>query len=186
MKLTLSASRILFKQEEFWKEVPQSDLLRLLQYSLFLGLFPFSGYLFAYTVRGTIWNVWPFVHTTLDVGSGLVFASLQWILFAVFPVLASLILERIASRLNLSFDFSRASVVATYALTPLSLGLLFAGVPYLDRVFSTFGFSAFPYMLYYGFRSFMQYSISASSAMASLYAALFILIRQLFVFAIGY
>ena len=175
---------ILEKQEEFWLARKEYSVHRLLQYSLFLGFFPFAGYLVNYTIRGTIWNIWPFVHTTLDVGSGLVFAGMQWIFFSVFSLLASLFLDMIGMRWKVQFEHSLG--IITYAITPLSLSLLFVGVPYVDRILTTLGFAAFLFLLYYGFRLVLSFTILRSLGTTFGVFVLFALIRQMFVFAIGY
>lgn len=180
------AMRVLSQQERFWNIPLIADLHDLLRYSFFLGFFPFAGYLFSYTIRGTIWNYWPFVQTTLDVGSALVFASLQWILFGIFPVLGALVLEFLTSRLKQKFDFHNVALLITYSLTPLCLSALFMGVPYLDRVLTTFGFATFLYLLYYGFRNFLRFTIVRSLVSMLLVLLVFAFVRELFVFAIGY
>jgi|GEM_PF-3195856 len=183
--LSDAALRVLSCQEEFWKEPAASDFPNLLRYSLFLGFFPFAGYLFLYTIHGTIWNYWPFVRTTLDVGSGLVFAGLQWILFSTFPALCALILEILTARSKRPMDLDRSMMLIAYSLTPLCLSALFVGVPYLDRVLSTMGFATFLYLLFYGFRLSLGYTLVRSAVSTLLVFVLFAFIRELFVFAIG-
>jgi hypothetical protein len=178
--------QVLTEQENFWRAKTQQDVRELLKYSLFLGFFAFSGYLFSYTIRGKVWNVWPFIHTTLDVGSGIVFAALQWILFATFPVLASLLMEMITSRAQERVDFYDALDLITYSLTPLVLSTLFIGVPYVDRILTTMGFATWIFLLYYGFRYSFAFTIARSISMTLIVFALFAMIRELFVFAIGY
>ena len=177
---------VLSQQEHFWKLSLNPDFRELLRYSFFLGFFPFAGYLFSYAIRGTIWNFWPFVQTTLDVGSSLVFAALQWILFAIFPAVAALILEIVTSRSRRKLEFHPVILLITYSFTPLCLSALFIGVPYLDRLLSTIGFATFLYLLYYGFRTFLQFTIGRSFVSTGLVVILFVLFRELFVFAIGY
>lgn len=177
---------VLRGQERFWTGSRQSSLLMLLRYSFFLGFFPFAGYLVNYTIRGTIWNVWPFVQTTVDVASGLVFAGLQWIFFGIFPVVASLIVEAIHARLKRPIEFEDCVMVTTYSITPLCLSMLFVGVPYFDRILTTLGFASFLFLLYHGFRMTLGFTILRSVSITFLVFVLFALIRQMFVFAIGY
>ncbi|MCI0413849.1 YIP1 family protein [bacterium] len=181
-----TSMRVLQEQEDFWYGSLQTGLPELLRYSFALGFFPFAGYLFSYTVRGTIWNVWPFVQTTLDVGSGLVFAGMQWILFGIFPVLSSLVLEIVLARTRQPVDFEQLLTISTYSMTPLSLAGLFAGVPFLDRICATLGFATFLFLIYYGFRYALNFTIMRSAFRTFLFLVLFALIRQMFVFAIGY
>lgn len=185
-EIVAASTNVLRRQELFWSDTKQSDLIWLLRYSLFLGFFPFAGYLVNYTIRGTIWNVWPFVQTTLDVGSGLVFAGLQWIFFGLFPVLSSIILDIVTSGRKRRLEFEDSFTITAYSLTPLCLSLLFAGVPYFDRVFTTLGFATFLFLLYYGFRIRLKFTILNSLLSVFLIFVLFALIRQMFVFAIGY
>ena len=177
---------VLLKQEFFWSDDRQSSIPDLIRYSFFLGFFPFAGYLVQYTLRGTIWNVWPFVQTTLDVGSGLMFAALQWIFFAMFPVLSSLFIELLFSRSKQTLLFEEILTICTYSITPLCLSLLFIGVPFFDRISTTLGFATFLFLLYYGCRSMMKFTILRSMVVTFLVFVVFALIRQIFVFAIGY
>ena len=179
-------SEVIRQQEKFWTLPSEYTLAQLLRYSLLLGFFPFAGYLVNYTIRGTIWNVWPFVQTTLDVGSGLMFAGMQWIFFGIFPILSSTILDLLWSRRGRGPSFDEAVMICTYSLTPLCLSLLFVGVPYFDRPLSTLGFATFLFLLYYGLRFTLNFSIMRSVLVALSYFILFALIRQMFVFAIGY
>ena len=178
--------RVMSQQEKFWNEPETADLHNLLRYSFFLGFFPFAGYLFSYTIRGTIWSYWPFIQTTLGVGSGLVFASLQWILFSTFPVVSALMLEFLTSRSKYRLEFNSCALLVTYSFTPLCLSTLFVGIPYVDRIATTFGFATFLYLLYYGFRYFLHFTIVRSTIFAALLLILFVFFRELFVFAIGY
>ena len=181
-----TSMRVLREQEDFWNGLLQSGLHELIRYSFALGFFPFAGYLFSYTVRGTIWNVWPFIQTTLDVGSSLVFAGMQWILFGIFPVLSSLLLEIVFARSKQPVDFEQLLTISTYSMTPLSLAGLFVGVPYLDRICTTLGFAAFLFLLYYGFRYALNFTVVRSACNTFFFVVVFALIRQMFVFAIGY
>jgi hypothetical protein len=181
-----TSMRVLREQEDFWYGSLESGVGDLLRFSFALGFFPFAGYLFSYTIRGTIWNVWPFIQTTLDVGSGLVFAGMQWILFGIFPVLSSLILEMLFARSKHAVDFEQFLTISTYSMTPLSLAGLSVAVPYFDRVCTTLGFAAFLFLLYYGFRYAMKFTILRSACITFLFVVLFAVIRQMFVFAIGY
>ena len=182
----VTTMKVLRQPESFWSMQRQSILFELLKYSFLLGFFPFAGYLVNYTIRGTIWNVWPFVHTTLDVGSGLVFAGLQWIFFSIFPALSSLILDMLTSKWRGRIRFEDSVMITTYSLTPLCLALLFVGVPYFDRIFTTLGFFTFLFLLYSGFRIELNFTIARSLSVTLIVFILFALIRQMFVFAIGY
>ena len=177
---------VLRLQENFWSSRQRPVLLELLRYSFFLGFFPFAGYLVNYTIRGTVWNVWPFVHTTLDVGSGLVFAGLQWIFFSIFPVISALIMDTLTSKWRRGVPFDDSVTITTYSMAPLCLAMLFVGLPYFDRIFTTLGFFTFLFLLYSGFRTELKFTIVRSLSMTLLVFILFALIRQMFVFAIGY
>jgi hypothetical protein len=177
---------VLKQQENFWSGRPDYAIVQLLKHSLFVGFFPFAGYLVNYTIRGTIWNVWPFVHTTLDVGSSLVFAGLQWIFFSIFPVLSSLMLDLLTSRGREHIQFEDSVTITSCAIMPLCLSMLFVGVPYFDRIVTTLGFFTFLYLLYSGFRIELNFTIVRSMAVVLILLILFVLIRQMFVFAIGY
>jgi Yip1 domain len=179
------AIRVLSRQEDFWKEPASSDLQDLLRYSFFLGFFPFAGYLFFYTITGTIWSFWPFIQTTQDVGSGLVFAVLQWILFATFPAICALILETLSARSKSPISLNSCIMVMAYSFTPLCLCTLFVGIPYVDRIMTIMGFATFLYLLYYGFRLSFGYTIARSMFSTLLVLVLFAFLRQMFVFAIG-
>ncbi len=181
-----TSMRVLREQEDFWYGSLPSGVHEKIRYSFALGFFAFAGYLFSYTVRGTIWNVWPFIQTTMDVGSGLVFAGMQWILFGIFPLLSSLILEIVFARSKRPADFEQLLTISTYSMTPLSLASLFVGVPFFDRIFATLGFATFLFFLYYGFRYTLNFTIVRSAGSTLFFFLLFALIRQMFVFAIGY
>jgi hypothetical protein len=180
------ALAVLSQQENFWRQPADSELPDLLRYSLFLGFFPFAGYLCLYTIRGTIWNYWPFVQTTLDVGSGLVFAALQWILFAIFPVLCAQLLEIGTSRSTVRLDINTSTRLIAYSLTPVCLATLFIGVPYFDRIVVTIGLITFLYLQYYAFRISLGFTILRSAILTLCVLVLFTFIRELFVFAIGF
>ena len=183
---TVTTTQILRQQDNFWSLRYEPALLDLLRHSFFLGFFPFAGYLANYTIRGTVWNVWPFVHTTLDVGSGLVFAGLQWIFFSIFPALSAVILDMLTSKRKGGVQFEDSLRITTYSMTPLCLAMLFIGVPYFDRIFTTLGFFTFLFLLYSGFRIELNFTIVRSLSITLLVFLLFALIRQMFVFAIGY
>jgi len=180
------ALAVLRLQENFWRQPSRSELPELLRYSFFLGFFPFAGYLFSYTIRGTIWSYWPFIQTTLDTGSALVFASLQWILFGIFPVLAALLLEIATSRSSVQVDLNSGARFIAFSLTPLCLSTLFVGVPYFDRIFLTLGFATFLFLQYYAFRLSLGCTILRSMFLTLLVFVLFAVIRELFIFAIGF
>jgi hypothetical protein len=182
----LEAQEVLSLQDHFWEDATQTELPDLLRYSFFLGLFPFAGYLLAYTIRGTIWSYWPFIQTTLDSGSGLIFSALQWILFATFPLLCALLLEMATRRSKVPLDLQNCLRVVAYSMTPLCVSALFIGLPFFDRIFGGLGFATFLYLLYYGFRISLRYTISRSGIITLCVLILFAIIRELFVFAIGY
>jgi len=183
---TFEAQEILSLRENFWTQPARTNLSDLLSYSFFLGLFPFAGYLFSYTIRGTIWNYWPFVQTTLDPGSSLIYSALQWILFTTFPMLCAVIVENFTRRTAVPLDLQSCLRIVAYSMTPLCLSALFVGFPFLDRIFTTLGFATFVYLLYYGFRISLGYTMLRSTVITGVVLVLFASIRELFIFAIGY
>jgi hypothetical protein len=182
----MQAQQILLLRENVWRQSWPIDFSDLLRYSFFLGLFPFAGYLCSYTLRGTIWSYWPFIRTTVDPGSAFVYSSLQWILFATFPLLCVLLMEAATRRSAEPLDFVNCVRIVTYSMTPLCLSTLFVGVPFFDRIFTTLGFATFLYLLYYGFRIALNYTIARSLSLTAFVFVLFAFIRELFIFAIGY
>ena len=178
---------VLTRAEHFWEsmDAPQTPH-DLLKFSAFLGLFPFSGYLFSYTIVGKIWSTWPFIQTTLTVPPALIYAGMQWILFFIFPALSALILEFFFARLRPAPHWNSAMVITTYSMVPLCLGVLFISVPFAGRVITVAALATFLYLHYYGYRIYLEQSILRSTAMTLAVTVLFVLIRQMFVFAIGF
>src|SRR5262245_12435017 len=85
---------VLTHAEDFWeRRTSPGDPQELVRFSFFMGIFPFAGYLFYYTIVGVIWNEWPFINSTLPVLRGLMCAGLQWIFFSIFPTISNLIFE---------------------------------------------------------------------------------------------
>jgi hypothetical protein len=184
---TAPAMRVLDRAEAFWEErIESDDAFDLMRFTLLMGILPFSGYLFSYTITGKVWSVWPFIQSTLPVTRGLMCAGLQWVFFAVFPILSSLLLEALLGRLKLFPDARSCSVICTFSMTPLFLAALFVGAPFFGRIFAVLGMATFLYLLYFGYRIYLKQSILRSGAMAFAVGALFALIRQMFVFVIGF
>ena len=181
------AMGILDQNEKFWNTVDiPGQPMDLVRFSLFLGLLPFSGYLFSYTITGKVWSVWPFVQSTLSVTRGLMCAGLHWIFFATFPLLSSLLLESLIDRQKPSPNSSAYLLICTYAMVPLFIAALFVGVPFMGRVSAVLGFAAFLYFLYYGYRIYLKQSLVRSAVLTFASGFLFALIRQMFVFVIGF
>jgi hypothetical protein len=186
MQNTTVALNVLTRAEDFWRSADlEQNPHELLKFSAFLGLFPFAGYLFSYTIVGKIWSSWPFIQTTLTVPPALIYSVMQWILFVTFPFLSSVILELLFSRW-LRYDWNSNLVITTYSLAPLNLALLFAGVPFVERVMTVLGLATFLYLQYYGYRIYLEQSILRSAAWTLAVLTLFIFIRQMFVFVIGF
>jgi len=183
----LIAMNVLSRAENFWKtpEAPAS-FDEMLRFSAFLSVLPLSGYLFSYTVVGQIWNTWPWIQTTLSVTRGLMCAGLQWMFFATFPLISSLVLDALLSRSASGVDFSSRVLIATYSMTPLLIAGLFVGIPFVGRIAVTLCFATFLYLLYSGYRIHAAQGIIRSAVVASAIAILFALIRQMFVFVIGF
>jgi hypothetical protein len=179
-------TRVLSQANRFWENfdlpVSQNDLFR---FSLLMGIFPFAGYLISYTLIGKIWNWWPFVRTTLPVTRGLMCAGLQWIFFAVFPLICSFVIDFLLSGRREAPDVNGLQVITTYSMTPLYLASMFVGVPFLNQTIIFLGTATFLYLLYFGFRVYLKQTIWRSLVLTLLVAALFSLIRQMFIYVIG-
>lgn len=179
------ANAILEQSEHFWETVqPPEQTMDLVRFTLFMGILPFAGYLFSYNITGKVWSVWPFIQSTLSVTRGLMCAGLQWIFFATFPLLSSLLLEAITKRDNKSSD--DFLLICTYSMVPLFLAALFVGVPFVGRVSAVLGMAAFLYFLFYGYRIYHRQTVFRSAAYTLAVGFLFALIRQMFVFVIGF
>jgi len=183
----LTAMKVLTRAENFWKE-PEAPASfdELLRYSALLSILPLSGYLFSYTVVGQIWSTWPWIQTTLSVLRGIMCAGLQWMFFATFPLISSLVLDATLGRRSSGVDFNSRVLIATYSMTPLFIAGLFVGVPFVGRIAVTLCFATFLYLLYFGYRIHAAQGVLRSAVIATAIAGLFALIRQMFVFVIGF
>lgn len=186
IRAAVISSAVLSRAENFWKTLDASENPHeLMRFSAFLGVFPFAGYLFSYTVVGKVWSVFPWIQTTLTVPPALIYAGMQWIFFVTFPALSALILESLISRWNPP-EWNSAMLVTTYSMTPFYFATLFIAVPFVNRVLTVFAVATFLYLHYYGYRLYLGQSIVRSAAMTFAVMILFVLIRQMFVFAIGF
>ena len=178
---------VLTRVERFWEsfDAPETPH-ELLKFSAFMGLFPFAGYLFSYTIVGKIWNLWPFIQTTLTVPPALIFAGMQWIFFMIFPALSALILEFLLTRWKQAPLWHSSMTITTYSMVPLCLAALFASVPFFGRIFAVAAVATFLYLHYYGYRIYLEQSFLRSAGMTLAVMILFALIRQMFVFVIGF
>ena len=183
----VAGMRVLTRADDFWKapDAPAS-FHEMLRFSALLSVLPLSGYLFSYTVIGQIWSVWPWIQTTLPVTRGLMCAGLQWMFFATFPLVSTLLLDPFVSRSASGVDFNARVLIATYSMTPLYVAGLFVGVPFVGRIAVTLCFSTFLYLLYFGYRIYAAQGVLRSGIVAMAVAILFALIRQMFVFVIGF
>jgi hypothetical protein len=135
---------------------------------------------------GRIWNDWPFISSTLPVLRGLMCAGLQWIFFATFATICSLLLEYLFLRAGSSGRRQALTVVSTCSMVPMHLAALFAGVPFVSRTTTLLGVYTFLYLFFYGCRRLLGLGVVRSAAMTLAAIALFALIRQMFVFVIGF
>lgn len=187
MDYARTAGKIIESPEGFWNTCGESSSpYELLRFSAFLGLFPFAGYMFYYTVIGKIWNYWPFMHSTLTVTYAVVCAGMQWVLFTTFPIVCSMVLERTNRRFSPDFTWERALMILTYSMTPLLVATIFIGIPFLERLAALFGFSSFAYILFYGLRTILRRSIISSAFWTFAILFLFAAYRQMFVTVIGF
>lgn len=179
-------SKVLSGANDFWEHfdlpVEKNELLR---FSMFMGIFAFAGYLFSYTIVGKIWNWWPFVRTTVPVPRAIMCAGLQWVFFAVFPMLSALLTEFLLGRKR-SVDVDGLQVIVTYSMTPVYVAALFIGVPFFNRSITFLAICTFLYLLYYGYRIYLKQSVWQSILLSFLVAILFSLIRQMFIYVIGF
>lgn len=182
-----SATSVLSKAENFWRnpEAPTSPH-ELLRYSAIMGLLPFSGFLLYYALIGQIWNWIPFIRTSLPVTRALMCAGLQWVFFLTFPLLSTLALDLFSPTHHTGSEFNSRLIVSTYSMTPLFLASFFVGIPFVSRVLIVLAFSTFVYLLFYGYRLYAHKSIVRSVAATIVITLLFAVIRQMFVFVIGF
>jgi hypothetical protein len=181
------AASVLSSPENFWRKMDAAiETDEILRYSFFIGFFGFAGYLFHYTITGQIWNIWPFVHTTLTVGRAIPCAILQWIFLATFPVINTLILETFIFR-KTSRELSRSTLTITvYAMTPICFAAFVTGIPFLHKAGIVIGLAAFAYILFFGFRIFMKLTIWQSLIRTGISYVLLEVFRQIFVYVIGF
>jgi hypothetical protein len=179
--------QVLKRAETFWKklEVP-TETFELLRFSAMMGIFPFAGYLFNYTIVGRVWSTWPYINTTMTVQRGLMCAALQWIFLVTFPILSALILHRVFRRWHAVESPNDWMLILTYSLTPVYLAALFVGIPFAGRITALLGTSAFLYYVYYAIRLRLQQGIFRSMVITAFVMILFALIRQIFVYVIGF
>jgi hypothetical protein len=179
-------TKVLSGANDFWDHfdlpVEKNELLR---FSMFMGLFAFSGYLFSYTIVGKIWNWWPFVRTTVPVARAIMCAGLQWVFFAVFPMLSSLLTDFLVGR-KWSLDVDSLQVIVTYSMTPVYVASLFVGIPFFNRTITFLAMCTFLYLLYFGYRIYLKQSVWRSILLSLIIAFLFSMIRQMFIYVIGF
>jgi hypothetical protein len=182
-----AATSVISKADNFW-ENPNvaSTPHEMLRYSAIMGILPFSGFLIYYALIGQIWNWYPFVRTSLPVSRAIMCAGLQWVFFLTFPLLSSLVLDFFSSTHHTGPEFNSRVLITTYSMTPLFLAAFFVGVPFVNRVVVVLSLSTFIYLLYYGYRFYAHKSVVRSALMTLLVTFLFALIRQMFVFVIGF
>jgi hypothetical protein len=113
-------------------------------------------------------------------------AGLQWVFFATFPLLSSLILDFLVVREKPSRDLNAWLVVCTYSLTPVAVAALFVGVPFLGRIGTVIGPATFLYLLFHGYQTYCRHTVTRSAVLAGVVFVLFAIIRQMFVFVIGF
>jgi hypothetical protein len=77
-------------------------------------------------------------------------------------------------------------MIAAYAMAPLNLAALFTGALFLSQSATVIGFAMFVYLLFFGYRRHLKFTMMKSAFMTLLVAVLFALIRQMFVFVIGF
>lgn len=174
---------VLQRPEQFWEKAEfPSTLEELMRFSSLMGFFAFAGYLFSYSLVGRIWNWWPFVQTTMPVTRALMCAGLQWVFFATFPLMSALILERLFRNTRLNAIVA----VTAYSMTPLYVAALLVGIPFVGRMAAVLGSTTFLYLLYHGYRVYCGCRILRSFAMTATVFAVFAVIRQMFVYVIGW
>jgi hypothetical protein len=179
--------QILKRAENFWDHLSApTDIYDLLRFSAMMGIFPFSGYLFNYTIVGRIWSTWPYINTTMTVQRGLMCATLQWIFFVTFPILSSLILDILFRRWRVVTSSNDWTLILTYSMTPLYLAAMFVGIPIAGRMFAVLGMSTFLYLVYFGIRLYLRQNIIRSLTVTFAVLVLFGFVRQVFVYVIGF
>jgi hypothetical protein len=173
--------------EIFWRQKTEfADTLEVLRYSFAISFFVFPGFLFNYTITGQIWKLWPFEHTTLTVGRAIPCAILQWVLYATFPLTSTFFIDAVVFR-KLSHQESKQRLIITaYALTPLCLSLLFVGIPFLHKALVVLGIATFLYSLFYGYRIVLNQTILRSFFMTVITYAFYEILRNVFVYVIGF
>lgn len=179
--------QVLRRAENFWErlEVP-NDTYELLRFSAVMGIFPFSGYMFNYTIVGRVWSTWPYINTTMTVQRALMCAALQWIFFVTFPILATLMLDRFFQRWRVVKGTNDWTLVLTYSMTPVYLAALFVGIPFVGRITAVLGMSTFLYLVYFAMRLYLKQGIFRSVMITAASMALFAIVRQIFVYVIGF
>jgi hypothetical protein len=180
------ATKVMHGAESFWENPDiASGPLELIRYATLMGIMAFSGYLCSYAAIGKIWSFWPFVRTAMPVTRGLFCAGLQWVFFAVFPILSSVILDFIFVRRRNSNEMNAWLFVCTYSLTPMYIAALLVGIPFIGRIAATLCLAVFAYLLYYGYRVYCRHTVQKSLLLTSIVFILFAFIRQMFVYVIG-
>jgi hypothetical protein len=173
--------------EVFWRKKAEfEDTFVVLRYSFAVSFFVFAGFLFNYTIVGQIWNLWPFEHTTLTVGRAIPCAILQWVLYATFPLTSTFFIDAVVSRKSSHQESKQRLIITAYALTPLCLSLLFVGIPFLDKALVVLGIAMFLYSLFYGYRIVLNQTILRSFFMTMATYAFYEILRNVFVYVIGF
>lgn len=173
--------------EIFWRTKTEfAETLEVLRYSFAISFFVFAGFLFNYTITGQIWNLWPFEHTTLTIGRAIPCAILQWILYATFPLISTFFIDVTISRKSSQQESRQRLIITAYALTPLCLSLLFIGAPFLNKAFVTLGIAVFLYSLFYGYRIILNQTILRSFFMTVATYVFYEILRNVFVYVIGF
>lgn len=181
------ADSVLISGERFWEDVQAPrEQFELLRYSFHMGATAFIGYFFSYVVVGQIWNWWPFVRTSVPFLRGVMCAGLQWIFFASFPMISSLVVDFLFSRSKSKVEFRDSLLIVTYSMAPLYLAALFVCVPYLQYTTGYLGPLAFGYLLYFGYRRCSGQTVLRSLLLVAIISLLFAFIRQMFVYVIGF
>ena len=179
--------QVLRRAEGFWEQLESpTGTYDLLRFSALMGLFPFAGYLFNYTIVGRIWSTWPYINTTLTVQRGLMCAALQWVFFVTFPILSSITLHRFFRRWNVVGDPNDWTLTLTYSMTPVYLAALFVGIPFAGRMLAVLGMSTFLYLVYFAMRLYLKQSVVRSAVITTAVLVMFGFLRQIFVYVIGF
>jgi hypothetical protein len=179
--------QVLRRAEGFWEKLDApTDTYELLRFSAMMGIFPFSGYLFNYTIVGRVWSTWPYINTTMTVQRGLMCAALQWIFFVTFPILASLILDRVFRKWKITSNPNDWTLILTYSLTPIYLAGLVVGIPFAGRITAVLSMSMFIYLVYFAIRLYLRQEMKRSVVITGCVFILFAVVRQVFVYVIGF